>query len=150
MTALHNRVTVHVPAIGDGAHFVADDVRRLSRMYAPDGSPAVELVIDDGARVWPLIVTGSDLVFEPERASAVLDASIGYSVADMPPLVAYTEMLRDAEWCGRMGAGGGWAGLAAEAAGCPSCPPRWPARRRTSAPSSPRCPLWTSSGWPRA
>jgi hypothetical protein len=101
VTALRNRITVYVPAIGDSAHFVSDDVQRVSRIYAPDGSPALEFVIGDGSRVWPFIVTGSDVVFEPEREEVVLDSAMRYSVTDMPPLVAYSEMLRDAEWSGR-------------------------------------------------
>lgn len=96
-TALQNRMTVNIPALGDSVHFVADDVRRVRRIYAPDGAPALEFVIGAGAELWPLIITGIDVVFQPASPDAVLDTRMGYSIAEMPPLVAYTEMLREAE-----------------------------------------------------
>jgi hypothetical protein len=96
-TALQNRITVSVPAIGDSVHFVADDVRRANRIYAPDGAPAFEFAIAAGTQLWPLIVTATDVVFQPESPDAILDSRMRYSIAEMPPLVAYTEMLREAE-----------------------------------------------------
>ena len=96
-TALQNRITVFVPALRDSVHFVADDVCRARRIYAPDGAPAIEFAIAAGERLWPLIVTGTDVVFQPESPDAVLDTRMRYSIAEMPPLVAYTEMLREAE-----------------------------------------------------
>ncbi|MFI6262762.1 hypothetical protein [Micromonospora sp. NPDC051006] len=100
-TALQNRMTVHVPALGDSVHFVADDVRRVRPIYAPDGAPALEFAVGAGAEVWPLIITGTDVVFQPVSPDTVLDTRMRYSVAEMPPLVAYTEMLREAEAQGR-------------------------------------------------
>jgi hypothetical protein len=96
-TALQNRITVFVPALGDSVHFVADDVRRVNRIYAPDGAPALEFAIAADTKLWPLIITGADVVFQPENPTAILDTRMQYSVAQMPPLVAYTEMLREAE-----------------------------------------------------
>jgi hypothetical protein len=97
VTALRNRITVFVPALGDSVHFIADDVRRVNRIYAPDGAPAVEFAIAAGPELWPLIITGTDVVFQPENPQVVLDTLMRYSIAEMPPLVAYTEMLREAE-----------------------------------------------------
>ncbi|MEV4537183.1 hypothetical protein AB0J82_25730 [Asanoa sp. NPDC049518] len=96
-TVLGGRVIVFVPAIGDSVHLVASQVRRVSRIWAPDGAPALEFAVGDR----PLIVTGTDVVFRPEDPQAVLDTTMRYVVREMPHLVAYTEMLRDAEVHGR-------------------------------------------------
>jgi hypothetical protein len=95
-------MTVHIPALDDTVHFVADDVRRVSRIYAPDGAPALEFVVGAGSELWPLIVTSTDVVFQPARPDVVLDTQTRYSIAGMPPLVAYTEMLRETEAQGRL------------------------------------------------
>ncbi|MEU4483218.1 hypothetical protein AB0F68_34990 [Micromonospora sp. NPDC023966] len=100
-TSLQNRMTIHVPALGDSVHLVADDVRRARRIYAPDGAPALEFAIGAGAELWPLIITGTDVVFQPVSPDTILDTRMRYAVAQMPPLVAYTEILREAEAQGR-------------------------------------------------
>jgi len=96
-TALQNRITAFVPSLGDSVQFVADDVRRVDLIYAPDGAPALEFVMAAETGPWPLIIAGTDVVFQPASPHTVQDTPIRYSVAEMPPLVAYTEMLRDAE-----------------------------------------------------
>ncbi|MDI1461653.1 hypothetical protein QEZ54_11775 [Catellatospora sp. KI3] len=94
-------VAMHVPAIGDTAHVAAKDLLRVQRMYAPDGSPALEFVVGGGPEALPLIITGTDLVFQPVPPDAVLDSRIPMRLSGMPPLVAYSEMMRDVEWFGR-------------------------------------------------
>ncbi|WP_031481119.1 hypothetical protein [Streptomyces bicolor] len=91
------RVCVHVPAIDDTVRIDASQVRRCRRIWAPNGDPAVEFVMEDDGGVWPLIVTPDDVVFQPVDTAAVLNSPIGYRITDAPHLVAYTEMERAAE-----------------------------------------------------
>ncbi|SNT63012.1 hypothetical protein SAMN05421812_114253 [Asanoa hainanensis] len=97
-----DRVTILVPALGDSVQLHAADVRGVRRIWAPDGAPALEFAVGDR----PLIIVGTDVVFQPEEPQAVLDTRMRYVVGDMPHLVADTEMLRDAEAHGsRTGSG---------------------------------------------
>src|SRR5262249_41949835 len=94
----------HVPQLGDTAHVPASDLLRVSRIYTPDGSPALEFVVGTGVRgVVPFIVTETDIVFQPWPTDDLLDSRIPHRIDAMPPLVAYTEMMRDAQWVGEGG-----------------------------------------------
>ncbi|MFI6011104.1 hypothetical protein ACIBAG_20170 [Streptomyces sp. NPDC051243] len=91
------RVCVHVPAIDDTVRIDAAQVRRCRRIWAPNGDPAVEFVLEDDGGVWPLVITPDDVVFQPVDTGAVLDSPIEYRIANAPHIVAYTEMERAAE-----------------------------------------------------
>jgi hypothetical protein len=94
---LAGRVCAYVPAIDDTVHIDASEVRRYRRIWAPNGDPAVELVMGDEQGVWPLIVAPSDVVYQPVDTKTVLDSPLAYRIVDAPDLVAYTEMERAAE-----------------------------------------------------
>jgi hypothetical protein len=93
----NNGLRVAVSAISDSVRLDIDQVQRVSRIAAPTGDPALEFVLSDGVTVWPLIFAANDVVFAPEDSAAVLDSPIPYRVGNAPPLVAYSEMERDAE-----------------------------------------------------
>ncbi|WP_200213534.1 hypothetical protein [Micromonospora coerulea] len=88
------QVHVAVPAIDDGLRLHPDAVLRAHRIFSPRGEPALELVVrhDDGPR--PLIVLDDDVVWAPVDTDSQLDGRIPVRIADMPALVAYTEMER--------------------------------------------------------
>ncbi|NES16298.1 MULTISPECIES: hypothetical protein [Micromonospora] len=88
---------VVVPAIDDRLRLRPEAVRRGRRISAPNGDPAVEFAVSDGTDEWPLIVTPDDVVFAPVPAAGLLDSAVPFVVSNMPPLVAYSEMVRDAE-----------------------------------------------------
>jgi hypothetical protein len=100
-TVLENRVRVYVPAIDDAVHLVADDIRRATRIWSPDGSPAVEMAVAGDSQLWPLILTDTDIVFELASPDVVLDSPVRISVHDMPQLIGYRDVTRNAEWLGR-------------------------------------------------
>jgi hypothetical protein len=83
--------------LGDSVRFDVGQVQRVSRIVAPTGDPALEFVLSDEVDVRPLIFATNDVVFAPEDSAAVLDSPIPYRVGNTPPLVAYSEMERDAE-----------------------------------------------------
>lgn len=91
------RVCAYVPAIDDTVRIDAAEVRRYRRIRAPDGDPAVEFVLGDEQGVWPLIVTPSDVVYQPVDTRTVLDSPIEYRITNAPHIVAYTEMEHAAE-----------------------------------------------------
>lgn len=88
---------VVVPAIDDRLRLRPEAVRRGRRISAPNGDPAVEFAVSDGTDEWPLIVTPDDVVFAPVPAAGLLDSAVRFVVSNLPPLVAYSEMVRDAE-----------------------------------------------------
>lgn len=93
-----DQVRCHVPAIDDTVCLGAAAVRRCRPIFGPRGERAVEFVVDaDDGDVRPLIVTGDDVVYAPADAAGLLDSAIPYRVGNAPPLVAYSEMQRDAE-----------------------------------------------------
>src|SRR5258708_3760990 len=97
VTVSEDRVAIYVPAIDDIIQVLAGDVRQAHRVFAPNGSPAVELAVGDEAEVWPLIVTGDDVVFAPLSPDDLLDFPISIAISNAPHLVAYSEIVRDAE-----------------------------------------------------
>jgi hypothetical protein len=100
VTASTADVAIHIPAIDDTAHLVAATVLRVHHGFAPDGSPCLEIVVADGQTVRPCIVTDTDIVFAPADPLDVLDSQIRRIIPGMPPLVAYTEMMRELEYLG--------------------------------------------------
>ncbi|QFZ17874.1 hypothetical protein [Saccharothrix syringae] len=97
VTALADRVWVHVPAIGDAVRVDVAAIRRHEPIRAPDGSPAVEFTLGDEHGTWPLIVTSTDVVYRPAGPRAVLVPAPEHRVGSAPHLVAYSEMERAAE-----------------------------------------------------
>jgi hypothetical protein len=101
VTAATTWLAVHIPALNDSAVLVAAAVQELRQATTPDGSASLEMVVADQGSARPLIVLDDDIVFAPEDTSAVLDGAVRYVVEGMPPLVAYSEMMRDLEHLGR-------------------------------------------------
>lgn len=87
---------VTVPAVDDTVRLHPDSVLRAQQIFSPRGDPALELAVrqDDGAR--PLILLDDDVVWAPVDPASQLDSAIPVRIADAPPLVAYTEMDRNA------------------------------------------------------
>lgn len=94
---LAGRISVYLPALDDTVRIDAAEVRRHRPIWAPTGDPAVEIVLGDDQGIWPLILTPTDVVYQPAVTEVVLDSRIAYRVGDAPDLVAYTEMQHDAE-----------------------------------------------------
>ncbi|HTU72147.1 MAG TPA: hypothetical protein VMG38_01380 [Trebonia sp.] len=91
------RVSAYVAAIDDTVRIDAAEVLRHRRIWAPNGDPAAELVMGDEQEVWPLILTPSDVVYQPVDTAIVLDSPIEFRIANAPHIVAYTEMEQAAE-----------------------------------------------------
>ncbi|MER6593941.1 hypothetical protein ABT214_19245 [Micromonospora purpureochromogenes] len=89
-------VQVVVPAIDDAVRLHADSVLRARQIFSPRGDPALELVVRQDDALLPLIVLNDDVVWAPVDPAAQLDSAIPVRITNAPPLVAYTEMERDA------------------------------------------------------
>jgi hypothetical protein len=94
-------VTAYVPEIGDAVQLVADDVLDAAPATVPTGAPAIRLGVRRGHEELPLIVTVGDVVFMPAYAADLLEPGASIRVPAAPPLVAYSEMHRDARALGR-------------------------------------------------
>jgi hypothetical protein len=94
-------VTAYVPEIGDAVQLVADDVLDAEPATVPTGAPAIRLGVRRGHEELPLIVTVGDVVFMPAYAADLLEPGASIRVPAAPPLVAYSEMHRDARALGR-------------------------------------------------
>jgi hypothetical protein len=97
VAAMGDRISVYLAAIDDTARIDTAEVRRYRRIWAPNGDPAVEFVLGDEQEAWPLIVTPSDVVYQPVDTRTVLDSPIEYRITNAPHIVAYTEMEHAAE-----------------------------------------------------
>ena len=94
-------VTVHIPALGDTAQLEPDDVVGAENVFVPTRKPAVQLDIQRGRELLPLIVTVDDLVFTPVYAEDLVVPGTDLTVPAMPGLIAYSEMHRDVRALGR-------------------------------------------------
>jgi hypothetical protein len=94
-------VTAYVPDIGDAVQLVADDVLSAEPTTVPTGAPAIRLGVRRGHEELPLIVTVGDVVFMPAYAADLLEPGTQIRIPAAPPLVAYSEMHRDASALGR-------------------------------------------------
>ncbi|MER7010397.1 hypothetical protein ABT324_03065 [Saccharopolyspora sp. NPDC000359] len=91
-TRADNRVSAHVPAIDDTVLIDSAEVARYRRIWAPNGDPAVEFVLGEGPGARPLIITASDVVYQPVSPREVLSSGLNYHITDLPHLVSYAEM----------------------------------------------------------
>jgi hypothetical protein len=94
-------IAAYVPAIGDAVQLAADDVLEAEPATVPTGAPAVRLGIRRGHAELPLIITVGDVVFMPAYAADLLEPDATIRLPAAPPLVAYSEMHRDARALGR-------------------------------------------------
>lgn len=97
VTTLEDRFCVHVPAIDDSVHLLASKVKRFTRIFAPNGDPAIEFSIGDEHDEWPLIIVANDVVYSPASSDSLLDSSLSFRVGNAPHLISYSEMEREAE-----------------------------------------------------
>lgn len=96
-TVQDDHVSVYLPAIDDTVRVFAGQVQRFASIFAPNGDRALEFVIGEEDDVRLLIITADDVVFAPEDPVAVLDSTIPYAIANVPHLIAYSEMEGKAE-----------------------------------------------------
>lgn len=95
------RLAVHIPAIGDTARLRPDDILAAEPVFVPTRKPAVQLDVQRGHEVLPLIVTVDDMVFTPAYAEDVAAPGDGLRIPAMPNLLSYSEMHRDVRALGK-------------------------------------------------
>lgn len=95
-SATADRVSVYVPALDDRVDILAVSVLRVKSIFGPRGERAIEFTVADDGDLWPFILTADDVVYPPAATDAVLDSAIRIQISNAPPLVAYSEMARDA------------------------------------------------------
>jgi hypothetical protein len=95
------RLAVHIPAIGDTARLRPDDILAAEPVFVPTRKPAVQLDVQRGHEVLPLIVTVDDLVFSPVYAEDVAVPGGDLRIPAMPNLISYSEMHRDVRALGK-------------------------------------------------
>lgn len=86
-----DKVLVHVPAIDRSILLDANAVTRHSWEAGPNGVRALMLWLDVAGVV--VIVASTDLVFAPDTLDSGLGINI--NVKNAPPLVSFSEMMRD-------------------------------------------------------
>jgi hypothetical protein len=87
---------VHVPSINDGFSVPVERIHWIHRTPSPTGGHALALELCGYDVEQPLIVTDDDFVFPPFDPASLLDSTVKFQVSNAPPLVAYSEMERDA------------------------------------------------------
>lgn len=95
------RLAVHIPAIGDTARLRPDDILAAESVFVPTRKPAVQLDVQRGHEVLPLIVTVDDLVFTPVYAEDLVVPGGDLRIPAMPNLISYSEMHRDVRALGK-------------------------------------------------
>jgi hypothetical protein len=86
-------VRVYVPAVDRSMPIDAHTVRQHEYVTGPNGDRALLLLVDVMGVSVQVIVASTDLVFAPDT----LDSGLGITVdvANAPPLVSFSEMMRD-------------------------------------------------------
>ena len=87
------RVVVHVPAISRSIPIDPQTVMQHQYVTGPDGRRALLLSLDVEGISVQAIVAPTDLVFAPDTRDSGFRFSI--DVTNMPPLVSFSEMMRD-------------------------------------------------------
>lgn len=96
VSATEDLVRVRIPALDDSICLSSNRVLRLQAIFGPRGEPAIEFTMADEGDLRPFILTADDVVYPPAPTSAVLDSPVEIEISNVPPLVAYSEMTRDA------------------------------------------------------
>jgi hypothetical protein len=86
-------VLVHVPAIGRSMLIDADAARQHTFVAGPNGERSLLLLLDVAGVPVQAVVAPTDLVFAPDTRDSGLGISV--DVTDTPPLVSFSEMMRD-------------------------------------------------------
>jgi hypothetical protein len=94
-------LAVHIPAIGDTARLSPEDILAAEPVFVPTRKPAVQLDVQRGHEVLPLIVTVDDMVFSPVYAEDVAAPGGDLRIPAMPSLISYSEMHRDVRGLGK-------------------------------------------------
>jgi hypothetical protein len=89
-------IRVFIPVLDDSINLSSNRVLRLQAIFGPRGERAIEFTVVDDEDLWPFILTADDVVYPPAPTSTVLDSPIEIEISNAPPLVAYSEMTRDA------------------------------------------------------
>jgi hypothetical protein len=89
-------INVFIPALDDTVNLPPGRVLRIQAIFGPRGERAIEFTMTDDEDPWPFILTADDVVYPPADTSTVLDSAIQIKISNAPPLVAYSEMTRDA------------------------------------------------------
>jgi hypothetical protein len=82
------------PQIGETLELQGDQIESAQGLVSPMGDPALQLRIRIGGDLFTVIITGDDVVFEPDPDQPTSSA-IRVRVSNAPHIVAYSEMLRD-------------------------------------------------------
>lgn len=90
------RLDVRVPSVNDGFRVPVENIHWMYSTPSPSGGPAVAIELRGYDVEQPLIVTDEDLVFPPASSALMFDTKLHFQVSNAPPLVAYSEMERDA------------------------------------------------------
>ena len=90
-------VRVTISAIELEFGLAADSVVGMQLIEAPNGTPALMMLLDIQDEPVQVIISDMDLAYSPDSSDHGLEYGIEISVEDMPPLVGYTEMMRDLE-----------------------------------------------------
>jgi hypothetical protein len=88
---------IRVPDVDDGFVIPVENIQWIHRTSSPTGGPAAALELRGYNIRQPLIVTDEDIVFPPVDPNSLLDTTVRFRMSNVPPLVAYSEMERDAE-----------------------------------------------------
>jgi len=98
VTANGKALTVQCERIGVAMTLDPRAVLRHRQVTDPFGDPALLLLVDVAGTPVQIVVSSSDLVFEPDSSVRVgeLEGPV-ITVDDMPPMVGYSEVLRDFE-----------------------------------------------------
>lgn len=90
-------VRVAISAIELEVGLAADSVVAMRLIEAPNGTPALMMLLDIQDEPVQVIISDTDLAYPPDASDHGLEYGIAITVEDMPPLVGYTEMMRDLE-----------------------------------------------------
>jgi len=98
VTASGDQLWVRCERIGVAMSLDPRRVLRQQLVTDPFGDPALLLLLDVAGRPVQVVVSGSDLVFQPDDSVPVGDfEGPSISVENMPPMIGYSEMFRDLE-----------------------------------------------------
>ena len=98
VTASGDELRVRCERIGVAMKLDPRRVLRQQLVTDPFGAPALMLLLDVAGTQVQVVVSSSDLVFQPDDSVPVGELEgPRISVENMPPMIGYSEMLRDLE-----------------------------------------------------
>ena len=98
VVVVNSSFKIYVPEINKEIYLSPEEVIRWSYILDPFGHKALLLLIHKSAyEEYKLIIDPKDLVFEPVKSSESLGLAqfISCNVREMPPMIGYSEIVRD-------------------------------------------------------